>query len=315
MRAVTIVDGALEWREHEDPVPGRGEVLVSVRAAGINGADPMQVRGGYPAPPGWPQDIPGMEFAGEVAGLGGGASRFELGDQVMGLSGGGGQAELIVVPDSALVPVPPGVPFEEAGGFPEVFSTAYDALFSRAHLSVGERALVSGAAGGVGTAAVQLAHAAGAFVVASARHEEFHDAVGALGADVVVEPDGVGAHGPFDVSLELVGAPGVAATLPLLSTGGRIVVIGVSGAGAKVEINLLQVMATRAFLTGSTLRGRTEAEKAAVARAVEAHVVPLLAAGTIQVMVADTFAMADAAKAYERFTAGKKLGKIVLLNE
>ena len=315
MRAVTIVDGALEWREHEDPVPGRGEVLVSVRAAGINGADPMQVRGGYPAPPGWPQDIPGMEFAGEVAGFGRGSSRFQLGDRVMGLCGGGGQAELIVVPESALVPIPQGVPLERAGGFPEVFSTAYDALFSRAHLSVGERVVISGAAGGVGTAAVQLADAAGAFVVASVRHAEFHDAVRALGADLVVEPDEVGAHRPFDVSLELVGAPGVAATLPLLSTGGRIVVIGVSGGGAKVEINLLQVMAARAFLTGSTLRGRTEAEKAAVARAVEAHVVPLLAEGVIEVKVAETFAMADAAKAYERFTAGRKLGKIVLLNE
>jgi NADPH:quinone reductase-like Zn-dependent oxidoreductase len=315
MHAVTIVEQALEWREHDDPVPGRGEVLVSVRAAGINGADPMQVRGGYPAPPGWPQDIPGMEFAGEVAGFGRGAARFQLGDRVMGLCGGGGQAELIVVPESALVPVPPQVPFEQAGGFPEVFSTAYDALFTRARLSVGERVVVSGAAGGVGTAAVQLAYATGAFVVATVRNTELHDAVRALGADVVVEPDGVVEYGPFDVSLELVGAPGVAAVLPLLATGGRIVVIGVGGAGAKVELNLLQVMAARAFLTGSTLRGRTEAEKAAVTRAVEAHVVPLLAAGSVAVPVTEIFPMAEAQKAYERFTAGKKLGKIVLVTE
>ncbi len=314
MRAVTIVERALEWREHEDPVPGRGEVLVAVRAAGINGADPMQVRGGYPAPPGWPQDIPGMEFAGEVAGFGRGATRFGVGDRVMALCGGGGQAELIVVPESALVPIPDRVPFEQAGGFPEVFSTAYDALFTRAHLSVGERVVVSGAAGGVGTAAVQLAHAAGAFVVTTVRNTDHHEAVRMLGADVVVEPDGVAEHGPFDVSLELVGAPGVATVVPLLATGGRIVVIGV-GAGAKVEVNLLELMWARAFLTGSTLRTRTEAEKAAVARAVEAQVVPLLAAGDVEVPVEETFAMADAEKAYERFTAGKKLGKIVLVNE
>jgi NADPH:quinone reductase-like Zn-dependent oxidoreductase len=313
MRAVTIVEGALECREHDDPVPGRGEVLVSVRAAGINRADPMQVQGVYPAPPGWPQDIPGMEFAGEVAGFGRGATRFELGDRVMGLCGGGGQAELVVVPESALMAVPDSIPFEQAGGFPEVWATAYDALFTRAHLSIGERVVISGAAGGVGTAAVQLAHGAGAFVVASVRNTDHHEAVRALGADVVMEPDGVGAHGPFDVSLELVGGPGVAAALPLLATEGRIVVIGVS-AGAKVEVNLLQVMGTRAHLTGSTLRARTEAEKAAVCRAVESHVVPLLAAGALQVPVWETFPLTEAAKAYERFTAGGKLGKIVFVN-
>ncbi len=314
MHAVTIVEEGLAWREHADPMPGRGEVVVSVRAAGINGADPMQVRGHYPAPAGWPQDIPGMEFAGEVADFGRGATRFGVGDRVMGLCGGGGQAEQVAVPESALVPIPESVPFVEAGGFPEVFSTAYDALFARAHLSVGERVVISGAAGGVGTSAVQLAHAAGASVVASVRNVDHHEAVRALGADVVVEPDGVAGHGPFDVSLELVGAPGVAAVLPLLAKEGRIVVIGV-GAGAKVEVNLLEIMAARAFLTGSTLRGRTEGEKAAVARAVEAHVVPLLASGAVRVPVAETFAMADAEKAYERFTAGKKLGKIVLVNE
>jgi NADPH:quinone reductase len=313
MHAVTIVEGVLDWREHPDPVPGRGEVLVSVRAAGINRADPMQAAGAYPAPPGWPPDIPGMEFAGEVAGFGRGAGRFEVGDRVMGLCGGGGQGELVVVPESALVPVPERVPFEEAGGFPEVFSTAYDALFTRAHLSVGERVVISGAAGGVGTAAVQLAHDAGAFVVASVRNGGHFDAVRSLGADVVVEPDGIGAHGPFDVSLELVGAPGVAAVLPLLATEGRIVVIGV-GAGAKVEINLLAVMATRGHVSGSTLRARTESEKAAVCRAVEDHVVPLLESGAVRVPAAEAFAMSDAAKAYERFTAGGKFGKIVLVN-
>jgi NADPH:quinone reductase len=314
MRAVTVVEGSLEWRDHEDPVPARGEVLVSVRAAGINRADPMQVAGLYPAPPGWPKDIPGMEFAGEVAGFGRGASRFEVGDRVMGLCGGGGQAELVVVPESALMAVPKATPFDQAGGFPEVFATAYDALFTRARLSVGERVVISGAAGGVGTAAVQLAHAAGAFVVASARNAEHHQAVRALGADVVVEPDGIGAHAPFDVSLELVGGSGVAAVLPLLASEGRVVVIGV-GAGARIEVDLLQIMATRAFLTGSTLRGRTEGEKAAVSRAVEGHVVPLLASGAARVPVAETFAMTDAAKAYDRFTAGGKLGKIVLVGE
>lgn len=314
MRAVTLVDGDLVWREHPDPEPGEGEVLVSVAAAGINGADLVQRRGLYPAPPGWPSDIPGLEFAGEVVVCGPGTERAAVGDRVMAIAGGGAQAELIAVPESLLLPVPEGVPSDAAGGFPEAFSTAYDALFTQARLTAGERVLVSGAAGGVGTAAVQLAHAAGAEVVASVRARSLHPAVVGLGADRVIEPDEVVRHGPYDVSLELVGGPGVAAALPVLAPGARVVVIGV-GAGAKVELNLLDLMGRRATIGGSTLRSRSPEEKAAVARAVEQHAVTLLAEGKVVVPIADRFPMSRAEEAYARFAAGGKFGKIVLLRE
>jgi NADPH:quinone reductase-like Zn-dependent oxidoreductase len=313
MRAVTIVEGSLEWREHPDPEPGPGELLVAVRAAGVNAADLLQRRGRYPAPPGSPVDIPGMEFAGEVLGVGPGATRFSPGDRVVSLTGGGAQAEMAVVHQDIAMPWPDDIPADQAGGFPEVFSTAHDALFTQARLTAGERVLVSGAAGGVGTAAVQLAHAAGARVVATVRSAARREEVRTLGADEVVAPEAVADHGPYDVSLELVGAPGVAVALPLLEVGGRVVVIGV-GAGATVDLELLTLMGRRATIGGSTLRSRTREEKAEVARAVEAAALPLLADGTVRVPVAETFPMAEGQQAYERFAEGGKLGKIVLVN-
>lgn len=229
----------------------------------------------------------------------------------MAVTGGGGQAELAVVPEEWLLPVPDGVPLESAGGFPEAFSTAQDALFSQARLGAGERVLVTGAAGGVGTSAVQLARAAGAHVIASVRDPDRHEAVAALGADEVIVPEAVGDHGPYDVSLELVGAPSLADALAHLATGARVVVIGV-GAGARLELNLLALMGSRATIGGSTLRARSSDEKAAVARLVEEFALTLLAEGRVTVPVAATLPMAEAATAYERFAAGGKLGKIVL---
>ncbi len=313
MHAITIVEGALTWREHPDPVPGEGEVLVAVRAAGLNSADRLQVAGLYPAPPGSPPDIPGLEVAGEVAALGPGAARFALGDRVMAVVGGGGQAELLVVPERHLLPVPSGLSWEEAGGFPEVFSTAFDALVTQCGLQAGERVCIHGAAGGVGAAGVQLAAAAGAHVTATVRAPERRPEVAALGAHEVVAPEDFADHGPFDVVLELVGAPNLPDDLRALATGGRISVIGV-GAGAKAELNLLELMGKRARVLGSTLRARSLEEKATVARGVEDHVLPLLAAGSIRVPVEATFPLPHAAAAYERFAAGGKLGKVVLLS-
>jgi NADPH:quinone reductase-like Zn-dependent oxidoreductase len=289
-------------------------VLVAVAAAGINGADLLQRKGFYPAPPGWPADIPGMEFSGTVLAAGGGSARFAVGDRVMAICGGGGQAEQVVVPESALLPVPDGIDLVHAGGFPEVFSTAQDALVTQARLAAGDRVLISGAAGGVGTAAVQLARATGAHVVATVRNPEFHGDVRSLGADEVLLPDAVAGSAPYDVSLELVGAPGVEAVLPHLATGARVVVIGV-GAGAGAEVNLLALMGARATIGGSTLRARSTEEKAAVARLVEGFALALLAERAVAVPVAATFAMSEAGAAYERFAAGGKLGKIVLVND
>ncbi len=311
MRAATIRDGAVGIEEHPDPAPGAGEVLVRVRAAGLNGADLLQRKGFYPAPPGSPPDIPGLELAGEVAALGEGAQRFALGDRVMAIVGGGGQGELCVVHERQLMPVPDGLSWEEAGGVPEVFTTAHDALFSQSGLLMGERLLVHGAAGGVGTAAVQLGVAAGAHVTATVRNAELHDGVAGLGAHAVIDPEGFADHGPFDVILELVGGPNLPDDVKALNTGGRIVVIGV-GAGGKAEVNLLALMAKRGAIRASTLRARPLEEKAATARAVERSVLPLLERGAARVPVAETFPLDSVHDAYERFAAGGKLGKIVL---
>jgi NADPH2:quinone reductase len=310
MRAVTVHDQNLSVEDHPDPSPGAGEVLVRVRAAGLNGADMMQLRGLYPAPPGAPQDIPGLELAGEVAELGEGAERFQTGDRVMGIVAGGGQAELAVVHERILMPVPENLGWPQAGGVPEVFTTAHDAVFAQAGLLTGEHLLVHGAAGGVGTAAIQLAHAAGARVTATVRNPDMRERVAEFGAEVI-EPEGFGEHGPFDVILELVGAPNLAENVNSLRTGGRIVVIGI-GAGAKGELHLGALMQKRGRVLASTLRARPLEEKALTARAMERSVLPLLVQGAVTVPVAAKYPLGEAAQAYEHFQGGGKLGKIVL---
>jgi NADPH:quinone reductase len=310
MRAATIREKEIVVEQHPDPQPGSEEVLVRVHAAGLNGADMMQRRGLYPAPPGSPQDIPGMEFAGEVVALGPGAERFELGDRVMAIVGGGAQAELCTAHERVLMPVPEDLDWPAAGGLPEVFATAHDAVFTQGELRSGERLLVHGGAGGVGTAAIQLARCAGARVTATVRNEDLRAQVAELGADVIA-PDGFAEHGPFDVILELVGAPNMPENLNALATGGRVAVIGVS-AGAKSEVNLLALMGKRARIHGSTLRARPLEQKALVARLVEQQVLPLFESGALTVPVAETFPLEQAAAAYERFAAGGKLGKVVV---
>jgi NADPH:quinone reductase len=312
VRAVTVDGNRLRLAERPDPEPGLGELLVRVAAAGINGADLAQVKGGYPAPPGSPADICGLELAGEVAAVGPDVLRFGVGDRVMAVVGGGGQAELAVVHERLAIPVPDGLGWPEAGGFPEAVTTAHDALFTQCGLGLGDRLLVHGAAGGVGTAAVQLAQRAGARVVAGVRNRDHHRAVAGLGAAVVAGPDEVFGHGPFDVILELIGAPNVPANLDALATGGRLMVIGL-GAGSRVEVDLRTLWARRARLLASNLRSRPLEQKADAARRVEHQVLPLLAEGRLRVPVAATFPLDQAQEAYERFAAGGKLGKLVLL--
>jgi NADPH:quinone reductase-like Zn-dependent oxidoreductase len=238
------------------------------------------------------------------------AARFELGDRVMAVVGGGGQAELAVVHERAAMPVPEELDWTAAGGVPEAFTTAHDALFTQAGLTVGERVLVHGAAGGVGMAAVQLATMAGARVTATVRDPAAREQISALGV-LALEPDGFEAHGPFDLVLELVGAPNIRGDLAALAELGRICVIGV-GAGAKVELNLLALMGKRARIHGSVLRSRSLEDKAAAARRVERAVLPGFASGDLSVPVTATFTLDAVAEAYERFAAGSKLGKIVL---
>ncbi|UJA20386.1 NAD(P)H-quinone oxidoreductase [Thermoleophilia bacterium SCSIO 60948] len=310
MRAVTVENEQIVVSEHPDPEPGTGEVLIRVDSAGLNGADIMQRAGRYPAPPGSPADIPGLELAGEVVESGPEQRRFEVGDRVMGIVGGGGQAELAAVHERQLMPVPAALEGPAAGAFPEVFTTAHDAVFTQGGLKPGERLCVHGAAGGVGLAAIQLGRAAGASVTATVRDESRREAVAGFGAEVLA-PEEFEDAGPFDVILELVGAPNLGANLKALETGGRICVIGVGG-GAKGEINLLALMGKRATIRASTLRARPLEEKAMTARLVERQVLPLVESGQVGVPIDSTFPLAEAADAYERFTGGGKLGKIVL---
>lgn len=311
MRAATIRDGEILVEEHPDPVPQAGEVLVRVRAAGLNGADMLQRKGGYPAPPGVAQDIPGLELAGEVVALGPGATRFAVGDRVMAIVAGAGQAELTTVHERQLMPVPDALDWAAAGGTPEVFTTAYDAIFTQGGLAAGDRLLVHGAAGGVGTAAVQLGAATGAHVTASVRNPDVRERVAALGADTVLDPADFVDGGPYDVILELVGGPNLPGNVQALATGGHITVIGVGG-GFKAELNLLALMGKRGRISASTLRARPLEEKAATARALERHVLPLFDRGALTVPIHETFPLDRVADAYTSFAAGGKLGKIVV---
>ena len=313
MRAVTVSEGDLHWQEHPDPVPGARELLVAVRAAGLNGADMIQRRGLYAAPSDAPADIPGLELAGEVVAAGPGVEHFAVGDRVMAVVGGGGQAELAIVHERTALRVPDGISWPEAGGFPEVFTTAYDALFTQCGLGPGEHLLVHGAAGGVGVAGVQLGLLTGAQVTATVRNEALRREVSALGdAVTVVDPEDFAVHAPYDVVLELVGAPNLAGNLEALAIGGRISVIGVGG-GAVGELNLLTLMGKRARIHGSTLRPRALEQKADAAQRVARHVLPAFADGRMRVPVAATYPMADARAAYDHFAGGGKFGKIVLV--
>ncbi len=308
---MTIREGEVVFTDQEDPVAGDRQLLVRVAAAGLNGADLIQVRGGYPPPPGIRADIPGLELAGEVVSVGRMVERFGVGDQVMALAGGAAQAELAVVDEDCALPVPDGLSIEAAGGFCETFFTAYDALFRQAGLAMGERVLVTGAAGGVGTAAVQLVRLAGALPIASSRHADLLPELARLGAAAALGPDEALEQGPFQVVLELVGAPSLGPVLHHLAEGARIVVVGIA-AGAQLQLDLGRMMRRRASLRGTTLRSRTRSEKGELTRQIAWHLLPLLGNGDLSVPLAASYPMDQAPAAYARFRAGAKLGKVIL---
>lgn len=311
MRALTIVDTSLVVEERPTPTPGAYDVLVEVVAAGVNAADLLQRQGFYPAPPGWPADVPGMELAGVVRVVGDRVVEPLLGRRVAAIVGGGAQSTHCVVPAEHLLFLPDDVAWEAAGGFPEAFETAYDALVTQGHLASGERVLVSGAAGGVGVAGVQIANALGAEVVAVTRDAQHHERLRALGAHETVTLAEVGGLRGVDLVLELVGAAHLSVAQRVLNPFARVVVIGV-GAGGRVEIDLLGLMTRRATVTGSTMRSRSREEKAEVARRVEAALIPRWTNGELEVPVAKTFALDDAAAAYAFFAQPGKFGKVVL---
>ncbi len=311
MRALVIREKSLEVEERDTPQPGPYDVVVATYCAGINAADLMQREGLYPAPPGWPADVPGLELAGVVSEVGDRVVEPLLGRRVCAIVGGGAQATHCVVPSEHLLFVPDHVDFERAGGFPEAFSTAYDALVTQGQLKSGQRVLISGATGGVGVAAVQIAHALGAEVIAVTRTAEHHDRLLAIGATSTITLEDVGGCKDVDVVLELLGAAHLSLAQYTLSPFGRVVVIGV-GAGSRVAIDLLNLMRLRATVTGSTLRSRSREEKAEVARLMGDVLVPRWTKGEIGVPLAGVFSFYDAAAAYEFFAQPGKFGKVVL---
>lgn len=318
MRAVVFTgkggNEVVSVEERPDPVPGSDEVLVAVRYAALNPADVSQRQGNYPAPPGSPADIPGLEVSGVVAACGAGVRRFKEGDRVFGIVGGGGLADRVVAHDRHLVPVPENLDELEAAAAPEALITAHDAIVVQAGLRSGDLLLVNGANGGVGTAAVQIALVLGARVLASVRSAEARDQVAGLGVEVVAPDEAVArakAEGGADVVLELVGAMNLPANFEALATKGRIMVVG-TGAGADGEISLRALMSKRARLLGTVLRARPIEEKAAAVQAFAHEVVPHLVSGRIRALVDRTYPAADAAEAFDRLSGPGKFGKVLL---
>lgn len=327
MLAVKIVShegaGRLKVCEVERPQARADRVRVRVRAAGLNRADLLQKRGRYPAPPGAPADIPGLEFAGEVEQLGEESSAWRVGQRVFGITAGGAQAEYVVVPESHLAEIPEGLSFEEAASVPEVFITAHDALFTQAGLRTGERVLIHAVGSGVGTAAAQLARAAGAGAVyGTARTAEKIERAREFGMDegVVVgdEPrsfaEGVrvwtkGAG--VNVVLDLVGASYLDANLEALAHRGRMLLVGTLG-GMSAPLDFRRIMGKRLSITGTVLRARSTEEKAAAVRRFAAEVVPLFTRGLVRPVLDAVFDLRDVDAAYARLESNETFGKVVL---
>jgi NADPH:quinone reductase len=322
MRALVIADQQVHVGERPDPEPGPGEVLVRVHGAGLNRADLVQRAGFYQAPPGSPADIPGLEFAGEVVAHGDGVSEPALGARVFGIAGGGGQAELIAVPASQCAPVPDALDLVTAGSVPEVFVTAHDALFTQCELRAGEVLLVHAVGSGVGTAAVQLGHAAGCTVVGTARTAEKLEQARPLGLDHGIlaarefDPahlavDITDAVGNVDVVLELVGGDYVVTDLAVTGLRGRIALVGMM-AGTRTQVDLGALLMKRIRVFGTTLRGRPVEEKSAATAAFARDVVPMLADGRVVPVVARTLPLDEGPAAYDLLASDTTFGGIVL---
>ncbi|MDP8917505.1 MAG: NAD(P)H-quinone oxidoreductase [Pseudomonadota bacterium] len=323
MRAV-VADGTggpevLTVVQRPVPQPKEGEILVKVRVAGVNRPDVAQRQGGYPPPPGAP-DILGLEIAGDAVAAGPGATRFAVGTPVMALVPGGGYADYAIAHESNALPVPDGLFMEEAGAIPETYFTVWTNVFDRGRLQEGETLLVHGGTSGIGTTAIQLAKAFGAKVIATAGSPEKCEACLRLGADVAVNyrtedfvasvKDATGGRGA-DVILDMVGGDYISRNYEAAAQDGRIVQIAFLG-GGKAEVDFRRLMVKRLTHTGSTLRPRSVAEKAVIARALEEKVWPLLAQGRCRPVMDSTFPLEDVVKAHARMDGGEHIGKIIL---
>lgn len=309
----------LSLRDMPRPTPDADELLIRVSASGVNRADLLQRRGGYPAPPGAPTDIPGLEFSGWVHSTGGGVTRWRQGDRVMGIVAGGGYAEYLVTHQDTVVPVPERLEVVEAGAVPEVFMTAFDAVFVQEALAEGETLLVHAAGSGVGTAAIQLGRVFGARVIGTSRTEAKLERARALGLEHAVLADDdwpqqvmeVTAGRGVDVILDLVGGSYLAGNQHVLARGGRHIVVGVpSGALGGIDLRLL--MTKRASLRGTVLRARPVEEKAALARAFQEVVLPELAVGSVRPVVDRVYLPVQAGQAHRHMEADANFGKILL---
>lgn len=323
MRAVVITrpggPEVLEVVQRAVPEPGSGEVRVRVSTSGLNRADLLQRMGRYPVPAGWPDDVPGMEIAGTVEALGPGVEGLSVGDRVMGIVGGGGYAERAVSHAATLVPVPAGMSLDDAGAVPEVFMTAFDAVFLQEGLAADETLLVHAVGSGVGTAALQMARAAGARVIGTSRTPEKIERARALGLEegvvagaawpeeVLAKTDGRGA----DVILDLVGGPYLAGNQRVLAPRGRHIVVGVPG-GPRAEVDLRLLMARRGSVRGTVLRARPVEEKTALAEAFAARVLPWLEAGAVRPVIDRVFSAAEASDAHRYMEENRNFGKILL---
>ena len=324
MKAIVITrpggPEVLTQEERPVPEPGPGEIRVRVHASAMNRADLLQRRGSYPAPPGAPADVPGLEYAGEVDAVGEGSGLWAVGNRVMGIVGGGGHSEYVVVHEREAIRVPQQMGWEEAAAIPEAFLTAYDALFRQLDLKMGERLLVHAVGSGVGTAALQLARAAGAMTIGTSRTAAKLRRAEALGLEVGVDTSredlaeavnqatyGSGVHAVLD----LVGGKLLEASLRVLALRVRVVVVGTT-AGTKAEIDLGVLLRRRIHLIGTVLRSRPLEEKIALAREFSNSVLPLLSSGRVKPVVDSAFSFKDIHKAHEKMEANDTFGKIVL---
>lgn len=305
----------IQLREVPPPEPREHQVRVRVRAAGVNRADLLQREGRYPAPPGWPADVPGLEFSGEVESSGPDVTRWQPGDRVMGLVGGGAQAELVLISEAELLPVPDSMELADAAAVPEAFLTAFDALRVRARLQSSERLLIHAVGSGVGTAALQLGKLAGAVVVGTSRTADKLERAMQLGLDLGVNTStgrfAEAMREPVDVILDVLGGPALEDNLAVLAPRGRLILVGFLQ-GRSAELSLEPIMRKRLELIGTVMRPRSHAERAELVRTFADAVLPALWDGRLTPVVDRRYPMSELAAAHERMASNQGFGKIVV---
>jgi NADPH:quinone reductase len=325
MRAVVLTGAGgpevLEIQNRPTPEPGVGQIRVRVSSSALNRADISQRVGRYPAPPGSPPDIPGLEYAGEVDALGQGATLWSIGDRVMGIAGGGAHAELLCVHEREAIPAPTNIPIEECGAIPEAFLTAYDALFDKLDLRTGETLLIHAAGSGVGTAALQLARVAGVRTIGTSRSQSKLDRCLAFGLNAAFHVTGDDwasrlladiSLSSIDAILDLVGAAYLNGNLEVLGVRGRMVSVGLTG-GSRAELDMGVLMRKRLTIVGTVLRARPLEEKISLAREFSLRAIPLFAEGKLRPVIDRVVPFSDIRSAHEAMAANETFGKIVLV--